>query len=59
MQAKGASRSVGRNRLQRADFVAADGRTDHHRRGRIETAAPDQIANGAVDAGAQTVIVGT
>ena len=40
------------------DFVAADRRPDHHHRGGVETAAFDQVANGAVDAGADTVIVG-
>jgi hypothetical protein len=58
MQADGASRTACRDGLKRADFVTADGRTDHHGRCRIKTAAPDQIANGAVDAGAETVIVG-
>ena len=58
VQADGATRTVGGGRLQRADFVAADRRSDHHHRCRIETAAPDQIANAAVDAGADAIIVG-
>ena len=58
VQADGATRTAGGGRLQRADFVAADRRPDHHHRCRVETAALDQIANGAVDAGAEAVIVG-
>ena len=44
--------------LQARGLVAADCRRDHHHRGRIEAAALDQFANGAVDAGADAVIVG-
>src|SRR5439155_1223271 len=44
--------------LQGCDLVAADRRRHHHHRGGVEAAALDQVANGAVDAGADTVIVG-
>ena len=44
--------------LSALDFVAADGRADHHDRCGIETAALDQVADGMVDAGTDAVIVG-
>ena len=50
VQADRAARARRRSGLQRGDLVAADRRADHHHRRRIETAARDQIANGAVDA---------
>src|SRR3984893_233408 len=58
VQADRTTRTVGDGGLKQADFVAADGRTDHHRRCGIEAATLDQVANGAVDAGTETVIVG-
>src|SRR5258707_10218854 len=58
MQANGAARAAGGDSLKRVDLVTADRRADHHHRCGIETAAPDQVANGAVDAGTDTVIVG-
>ena len=58
MQADRAARAVRRRNAQRAGLVAAERRADHHRRCRVETAALDQIANAAVDAGTDAVIVG-
>src|SRR5450432_2305343 len=58
MQADGAAWAVGGRGIKRVDLVAADRRPDHHHRGRIETAALDQVADRAVDAGTETVIVG-
>src|SRR5262245_30353393 len=58
VQADGAARTCARDILQRRDLIAADRRTYHHYRSRIETAALDQIADGAVDAGTDPVIVG-
>ena len=43
---------------QRAGFVAADRGPDHHHRCRIDAAALDQVADAAVDAGTETVVVG-
>src|SRR5712672_1713751 len=58
VQADRATATAGGGGLKCADFVAADGRADHHHRRGIETATLDQVANGAVDAGTETVIVG-
>src|SRR4051812_30225314 len=58
MQADGAAPAACRRLAQRLHLVAADRGTDHHHRGRIETPAFDQAADGAVDAGTETVIVG-
>src|SRR5258708_8047742 len=58
VQADRAARAVGGDATKRAGFVAADRRADHHHRGGVETTAPDQVANGAVDAGTYSVIVG-
>jgi hypothetical protein len=58
VQADRATRALRGGRLQRTDFVAADRGSHHHHRCRIETAALDQLANGAVDAGTHAVIVG-
>ena len=44
--------------LQRGDLGAANRCADHHHRGGVEAAARDQIADGAVDAIGQPVIVG-
>src|SRR4051794_19880542 len=59
VQADGAARIFCRGLVERADLVAADRRRNHHRRGGIETPALDQVADCAVDAGTETVIVGT
>src|SRR5471032_576748 len=58
MQADGAARIMRGRGDKRMDLVAADRRANHHYRSRIETPAFDQIADRAVDAGAETVIVG-
>ena len=58
VQADRAARAFACRLLQGCDLVAADRRRHHHHRGGVEAAALDQVANGAVDAGADTVIVG-
>src|SRR5450432_437401 len=58
VQADRTTGTVGNGGLKQTNFVTADGRADHHRRCGIETATLDQVANGAVDAGTETVIVG-
>src|SRR5450432_470292 len=58
VQADRTMRTVGGGGSKQAYFVTADGRAHHHHRCGIETATLDQVANGAVDAGTETVIVG-
>jgi hypothetical protein len=58
VQADRAARAVRHDILQRGDFATPDRWAYHHHRGGIETATGDQIANGAVDALGQSVIVG-
>src|ERR1019366_7360422 len=58
VQADGAARTVRSQGFERAHFGAANRRADHHDRCGIETAALDQVANGVVDAGTDTVIIG-
>src|SRR6185295_19112597 len=58
VQADRATWAIRRNILQRGDFGAPDRCAYHHDRGGVETAAADQIADGAVDAIGQPVVVG-
>ena len=58
MQADRAARILGGGGLQRSDLVAADRRPHHHHRCGIEPAALDQVADRAVDAGTDAVVVG-
>src|SRR6266403_1424238 len=58
VQADRATMAVRDDVLKRIDFLAADRRTYHHDRRRVEAAVLDQVANRAVDAGTEAVIVG-
>src|SRR5438105_13458720 len=55
VQADCATGTVRCDTSKRAGFVAADRRSNHHHRGGIETTALDQVANSAVDAGADAI----
>ena len=58
VQSDRAARARLRRRLERLDLAALDRRSHHHYRRRVETAAFDQVADGAIDARADAVIVG-
>src|SRR5258705_9147525 len=58
MQADPATRTARCSRSKRLDFITADRGSNNHDGSGIEAAPLDQLANGAVDTGTETIIVG-
>jgi hypothetical protein len=58
VQPERGARLAGIEHRQRVDLVGVDMRRRHHHRGGVEPAVEDQLANAAVDAGRDAVVVG-